>query len=140
MRTPRGVQTQIKIEELSDKLTNYLRSTFEEWKNVVPIVINEKIVYPLFKVNEDRTIELNFPKEVIISFILVFTVCYLYWIYLKLDAAIKETRYLLLGKYNYKNPPLPIEIEDIPYEAIELYRRENFIWAYKRDIEDIVKW
>lgn len=78
MRTPRGVQTQIKIEELSDKLTNYLRSTFEEWKNVVPIVINEKIVYPLFKVNEDRTIELNFPKEVIISFILVFTVCYLY--------------------------------------------------------------
>lgn len=59
---------------------------------------------------------------------------------LKLDAAIKVTRYIMLGKYNYKNPLLAIEIEDIPYDAIELYKRENTILAYRRDIDEIVKW
>jgi len=46
----------------------------------------------------------------------------------------------LLGKYNYKNPIFPIEIEDIPYNAIELYKCGNRILEYKRDIEEIVKW
>lgn len=63
-----------------------------------------------------------------------------YLTYSKLDAAIKITRYLLLGKYNYKNPIFPIGIEEIPYEVIELYKRENAILGYKRDIEEIVKW
>lgn len=58
----------------------------------------------------------------------------------KLDAAIKVTRYLLLCKYNYKNPPFVIEIDDIPHEALELYKRENQILSFRRDIEDIVKW
>lgn len=34
----------------------------------------------------------------------------------------------------------PIELEDIPFEALELYKRENKILDYKRDIEEIVKW
>lgn len=46
----------------------------------------------------------------------------------------------MLGKYNYKNPLLAIEIDDIPYDAIELYKRENMILDYRRDIEEIVKW
>lgn len=33
-----------------------------------------------------------------------------------------------------------IEIDDIPYDAIKLYKRENLILKYKRDIEEIVKW
>jgi len=61
-------------------------------------------------------------------------------IYFKLDAIIKVTRYILLGIYNYKNPTLAIKIEDIPYDAIELYKRENKILDHKRDIEEIVKW
>lgn len=60
--------------------------------------------------------------------------------HLKLDAAIKVTRYILLGKHHYKNPIFPIELEDIPFEALELYKRENKILDYKRDIEEIVKW
>lgn len=28
----------------------------------------------------------------------------------------------------------------MPYDIIELYKRENRILAYKRDIEEIVKW
>lgn len=59
---------------------------------------------------------------------------------MKLDAAIKITKYIILIKYNYKNPLIAIEIENIPFDAIELYKRENRILAYKRDIEDIVKW
>lgn len=66
---------------------------------------------------------------------------YCYFIYLiKLDAAIKETRYIIFSIYNYKNPILEIKIEDIPDDAIELYKRENKILAYKRDIEEIVEW
>lgn len=42
--------------------------------------------------------------------------------------------------YNYKNPILPIEIDDIPIKAIELYKREHMFLGYKRDIEEIVKW
>lgn len=42
--------------------------------------------------------------------------------------------------FNYKNPIFSFEIEDIPKDAIELYKRENTILAYKRDIEEIVQW
>lgn len=66
--------------------------------------------------------------------------CIYYLFNLKLDSAIKITRYLFLGRYNYKNPLLPIEIEDIPIDAIELYKRKDNILAYKRDIVEIVKW
>jgi len=57
-----------------------------------------------------------------------------------LDAAIKETRYIILSNYNFKNPILGIGIDDIPFDAINLYKREKLILSYKRDIEDIVKW
>jgi len=33
-----------------------------------------------------------------------------------------------------------IDIDDIPYDAIKLYKREKLILTYKRDIEEIVKW
>jgi len=58
----------------------------------------------------------------------------------KLDAAIKETRYIILSNYNFKNPILIIGIDDIPDDAIKLYKREKLILSYKRDIEEIVKW
>lgn len=47
---------------------------------------------------------------------------------------------MLMGEYNYKNPLLAITAEDIPYEAIDLFKREEKILGYKRDIEDIVYW
>jgi len=31
-------------------------------------------------------------------------------------------------------------MEDLPFDAIELYKRENIILDYKKDIEEIVKW
>jgi len=57
-----------------------------------------------------------------------------------LDAAIKVTRYIILCNFNFKNPILTIGIDDIPYDAIKLYKREKLILTYKRDIEEIVKW
>lgn len=59
---------------------------------------------------------------------------------MKLEAAIKETRYIIFSIYNYKNSLLEIKINDLPYDAIELYKRENMILAYKRDIADIIDW
>lgn len=141
MRTQKGMEIELKINELTDKFENYSRSLFDEWKRNVSIQIQEKIAYPLFTINNDKTIGLNFDKEVIILHFKLFTYFIIhYLIYLKLDAAIKVTRYLLLGKYNYKNPMVPIEIEEIPYDAIELFKRENAILGYKRDIDEIVKW
>ncbi|VVC32244.1 Hypothetical protein CINCED_3A002285 [Cinara cedri] len=118
MQTPKSIQIELKVNELMDKFTNYLHPLFEDWKCVVSNQIQDKIVYPLFIMNSNKTISLNFPKE--------------------LHAAIKEIRYILLIKYNYKNSL--IEIEDIPYNVIELYKRESSILNYKRDIEEIVKW
>jgi len=57
-----------------------------------------------------------------------------------LDAAIKVTRYIILCNYNFKNPILTIETDDIPYDAIKLYKREKLILKYIRDIEEIVEW
>lgn len=66
MKTPRGDQINIKVEKLKDKFKNYLSPLFEEWKRVVPIQIQEKIVQPLFTINNNKTISLNFSEEVII--------------------------------------------------------------------------
>ncbi|XP_025202252.1 dynein beta chain, ciliary-like, partial [Melanaphis sacchari] len=120
MKTPRGNQINMKAEQLKDKFKNYLNPLLEEWKRTVPKQIQEKIVQPLFTINKNNTISLNFSKE--------------------LDAAIKVTRYIILCNNNFKNPIFAIEIDDIPYDAIKLYKRENLILTYKRDIEEIVKW
>ncbi|XP_022163545.1 dynein heavy chain 17, axonemal-like [Myzus persicae] len=120
MKTPRGDQINIKAEQLKDKFKNYLSPIIEEWKRVVPLQIQDKIVQPLFTINKNNIISLNFSEE--------------------LDAAIKVTRYIILCNYNFKNPILTIETNDIPYEAIKLYKREKLILEYKRDIEEIVKW
>ncbi|XP_022182919.1 dynein heavy chain 9, axonemal-like [Myzus persicae] len=120
MKTPRGDQINIKSEQLKDKFKNYLSPIIEEWKRVVPLQIQDKIVQPLFTINKNNIISLNFSEE--------------------LDAAIKVTRYIILCNYNFKNPILTIETDDIPYEAIKLYKREKLILEYKRDIEEIVKW
>lgn len=69
MKTPRGDQINIKVEELKDKFKNYLSPLFEEWKRVVPIQIQENIVQPLFTINKNNTISLNFSEEVIIFLI-----------------------------------------------------------------------
>lgn len=144
MKTPRGDQINIKTEQLKDKFKNYLSPIIEEWKRVVPLQIQDKIVQPLFTINKNNTISLNFSEEVIIflfTYIQSSLTDYFYLhLYKKLDAAIKVTRYIILCNYNFKNPILTIETDDIPYEAIKLYKREKLILEYKRDIEEIVKW
>lgn len=66
MRTQNGIEIELKLNEIIiSKLEDYLRPLFDEWKRVVPTRIKEKIVYPLFIVDENRTIGLNFSKEVI---------------------------------------------------------------------------
>lgn len=57
-----------------------------------------------------------------------------------MDAAIKVTRYIIHCNYNFKDPISTIGIDDIPYDAIKLCKREKLILTYKRDIEEIVKW
>jgi len=52
----------------------------------------------------------------------------------------KVTRYIILCNYNFKNPILMINIDEIPNDIIKLYKREKLILTYKRDIEEIVKW
>jgi len=64
LKTPRGDKINIKIEQLKDKFKNYLSPLFEEWKGVVPLQIQEKIEQPLFTINKNNTISLNFSKEV----------------------------------------------------------------------------
>lgn len=70
MKTSRAEKMNIKIEQLKDKFKNYLSPLFEEWKRVVSIQIQEKIVQPLFMINKNNTINLNFSEEVIIFFYL----------------------------------------------------------------------
>lgn len=65
MRTEEGVQIELEVNELMDKFTNYFRNLFEKWKCVLLKQIQEKITYPLFMINSNKTISLNFPKEVI---------------------------------------------------------------------------
>jgi len=66
MKTPRADQINIKIEQLKYKFKNYLSPLFEEWKRVVPQLVQEKILQPLFTINKNNTISLNFSIEVII--------------------------------------------------------------------------
>lgn len=71
MKTKKGTEIERKVNELTDKFKNYARSLFDEWTNVVPQQIQEKIAYPLFTVNSDKIIDMNFAKEV--SLILFFS-------------------------------------------------------------------
>jgi len=66
MKTPRANQIYIKVEQLKDKFKNYLSSLFEEWKRVVPLQVQEKVLQPLFTINKNNTISLNFSEEVIL--------------------------------------------------------------------------
>lgn len=65
MQTSKALEIVQKIYELTDKFNKYLRILFDEWAFVVPVTIREKIIYPLFKINDDQTININFAKEVI---------------------------------------------------------------------------
>jgi len=68
MQTLKAIEIEQKVDELKDKFKNYLQPLFDEWKSVVPGQIQEKIEYPLFKINDDQTIGINFAKEVIIFY------------------------------------------------------------------------
>lgn len=68
MRTPKGVEIENKVEELTRKFEKCVRPLFEEWRREVPKQIQEKIAYSLFKINADKKIDLNFAKEVIIFY------------------------------------------------------------------------
>lgn len=144
MKTLRGLKIEKKIENFKDSLENYLRPLADEWIRMTPEIIQDKIMSPLFTVYSDKTIGLNFAKEVIILYFKINEYCMNIHLinlnFLKLDAAIKVTRYIFLGKHNYKNPMFVIELEDLPHEAFELYKRANKILGYKRDIEEIVQW
>lgn len=65
MQTSKAIEIVQKINELTDKFNKYLRTLFDEWTIVVPETIREKIMYSLFKINDDKTIDINFAKEVI---------------------------------------------------------------------------
>lgn len=64
MQTPKAIEIEQKVDELTARFENYLRPMFDEWKRKVPGTIREKILYPLFKINNNKTIEMNFAKEV----------------------------------------------------------------------------
>jgi hypothetical protein len=64
MQSQKAIQLEKKVELLNEQFKNYLLPLFEEWKRVVPIQIQESIVNPLFTVNDNKTIGLNFKKEV----------------------------------------------------------------------------
>lgn len=68
MQSQKAVQLEKKVDLLSDKFKNYLRPMFEEWKRVVPIQIQDSLANPLFTVNQNKTIGLNFKKEVILFY------------------------------------------------------------------------
>lgn len=68
MQTPKGLQIEVMVNELIDKFKNYLIPLFNKWKHVTPKQIREKILYPLFTINDDNTISLCFPNEVTILY------------------------------------------------------------------------
>lgn len=72
MRTTKGIEIENKFEELIQKFEKFLRPLFEEWKREIPKQIQEKIACPLFRINIDKTIDLNFAKEVIILYLNIF--------------------------------------------------------------------
>jgi len=83
MKTPRGDQINIKVEQLKDKFKNYLTPIFEEWKRVVPTQIQEKLMQPLFTINDNKTIGLNFSEEVIVYNQYLSFTNYFYYFYLQ---------------------------------------------------------
>lgn len=78
MRTPKGIQIEQIVDELTRAFQNYLHPLLDEWKRYEPIQIQEKIGCPLFTVYDDKTIGLNFAKEVIIYAILNYLLPYIY--------------------------------------------------------------
>lgn len=68
MQSPRGVKIDQKLEKLKDSFESYLRPLIDEWIRDVPDIIREKIVNPLFTVDGNKMIGLNFAKEVIILY------------------------------------------------------------------------
>lgn len=66
MQTPRGVNIEQKVQKLKDRFENYMHSLVDEWIRVIPGIIQDKIMNPLFTVYSDNTIGLNFANEVII--------------------------------------------------------------------------
>lgn len=71
MQTPKGIEIEIKVEELTNAFENYLRQLFDEWKRVVSNQIKKNIVDPLFTINKNKTISLNFAKEVNIKYYII---------------------------------------------------------------------
>lgn len=69
IRTPKGVEIERRITELTNKFENYMRLLFDDWRHIVPQQIQEKIMYPLFTINDNYTISINFAKEVILLYI-----------------------------------------------------------------------
>lgn len=72
MQSPRAIRIQQKIDLLSGDLKNYLNPIFDEWKRIVPKQIQEGIGNPLFTIHSDKTISINFKKEVIFLFIIMY--------------------------------------------------------------------
>lgn len=66
MKTPKAVEMVLKVDELLKKFENYLRPLIDNWKCTIPQQVREKIKNPLFTINNNKTIGLNFAKEVII--------------------------------------------------------------------------
>jgi hypothetical protein len=70
MQSPRAIRIQQKIDLLTDDLKKYLHPIFDEWKRIVPKQIQEGIANPLFTLHSDKTISINFKKEVKFLFII----------------------------------------------------------------------
>lgn len=66
MLTPKGVQIEVKINDLIDKFKSYLLPLFNTWKLDTLKQIQEKIINPLFLIDNKNIIKLCFPNEVII--------------------------------------------------------------------------
>lgn len=66
MLTPKGVQIEVKINDLIDKFKSYLLPLFNTWKLDTLKQIQEKIINPLFMIDNKNIIKLCFPNEVII--------------------------------------------------------------------------
>lgn len=69
MQSPRANRIQQKIDGITESFKNYMLPMIDEWKRVVPKQIQEGITSPLFTIKEDKTIRINFKKEVIFLFI-----------------------------------------------------------------------
>lgn len=64
MQISKGVQIEVMVNELIDKFKSYLIPLFNKWKLDTPKQIQEKILNPLFTINNNNIISLFFPNEV----------------------------------------------------------------------------